>query len=349
MNIFHKVNHFRRVSLRRITRNIGKSRTLPDKNAAKNLQVKRVLISRPNNRLGNLLLITPLLQEVSHTFPDCRIDLFVRGGLAPILFKNYEHVANVIELPKKPFQSLFSYMWGWIRLKNYHYDLVINVVNYSSSGRLSTQFSRAKLKIFGELNEEIRVKHEDYDHIAKHPVYTFRNYLETLGFEAKKGQIPSLDLKLDSDELVKGEKILQQLVHNDRETICIFTYATGRKCHSKEWWSEFYEKLKAEFKDFNIIEVLPQENISQIDFQATSFYSQDVREIGAVIANSALFIGADSGIMHLASAAKTPTLGLFSVSDEKKYQPYNNKNLSLNTTHTSITNCMDTIHKILGD
>jgi ADP-heptose:LPS heptosyltransferase len=37
------------------------------------------------------------------------------------------------------------------------------------------------------------------------------------------------------------------------------------------------------------------------------FYSKDIREIGAVIANTEIFIGADSGIMHLASASLTPT------------------------------------------
>ena len=46
-------------------------------------KIKRILICRPNHRLGNLLLITPLIQEISETFPDCKIDLFVKGGIAP--------------------------------------------------------------------------------------------------------------------------------------------------------------------------------------------------------------------------------------------------------------------------
>jgi ADP-heptose:LPS heptosyltransferase len=41
------------------------------------------------------------------------------------------------------------------------------------------------------------------------------------------------------------------------------------------------------------------ENVSQIAFKSPTFYSKDIREIGAVIANTEIFIGADSGIMHL--------------------------------------------------
>jgi predicted Rossmann-fold nucleotide-binding protein len=57
--------------------------------------------------------------------------------------------------------------------------------------------------------------------------------------------------------------------------------------------------------------VLPVENVSQIGFKAPTFYSKDVREIGALMANTEVFIGGDSGIMHLASASKVSTVGLF--------------------------------------
>jgi hypothetical protein len=44
-------------------------------------------------------------------------------------------------------------------------------------------------------------------------------------------------------------------------------------------------------------------------------------EVAAVIARSALFIGNDSGLMHLAAATGTPTLGLFGPSSVEQYGP----------------------------
>ena len=56
------------------------------------VEIKRVLICRPNQRLGNLLLVTPLVQEITETFPHYKIDLFEKGTLAPKVFKNYGNV-----------------------------------------------------------------------------------------------------------------------------------------------------------------------------------------------------------------------------------------------------------------
>lgn len=61
----------------------------------------KILIVRPNHRLGNLLLITPLIKEIENTFSNPSIDLFVKGNLTEIIFKNYNAVNKHIKLPKK--------------------------------------------------------------------------------------------------------------------------------------------------------------------------------------------------------------------------------------------------------
>lgn len=332
MSILNKVNVYRRILTRSLTKNIGSSQKNQVIDLTQKIEIKRVLISRPNHRLGNLLLITPLVQEVTATFPDCKIDLFVKGGLAPIVFKNYENINDIIELPKKPFKNLVAYFQVWIKIKKQNYDIVLNVDKNSSSGRLSAQFAIAKYKFFGESDDTIQLKHSDYEHIAKYPVYEFRHFLTKLGFQEKENPVPPLDLRLSPAELAEGKKIIDNIVPNDKKTISIFTYATDDKCYSEAWWEDFYELLKITFEDYNIIEVLPVENISQIGFKAPTFYSKDVREIGSVIANTEIFIGADSGIMHLASSTLTPTAGLFSRANINTYKPYSNDSVAINTT-----------------
>lgn len=347
MSILKKVNVFRRILTRNLTKNIGSSQKNQEIDLTQKIEIKRVLISRPNHRLGNLLLITPLVQEVINTFPECKIDLFVKGGLAPIVFQNYENINHIIELPKKPFKNLINYFQVWVKIKSAKYDIVINVDKNSSSGRLSAQFANAKYKFFGEIDDTIQLQYNDYEHIAKYPIYEFRSFLTTLGFQQKEHPIPSLDLKLSPAELAEGKKIVDALVPNDKKTIAIFTYATADKCYSETWWEEFYSKLKTTHEDYNIIEVLPVENISQIGFKAPTFYSKDIREIGSVIANTAIFIGADSGIMHLASASLTPTVGLFSRSNQKKYAPYNTNSVAINTNTSTTEESIKVIDSIL--
>ncbi|SHM49151.1 glycosyltransferase family 9 protein [Flavobacterium chilense] len=349
MSVLSKINDYRRGIMRNLTKNIGKPKMEDDFILVDKTEIKRVLICRPNGRLGNLLLITPLVQEVAETFPNCKIDLFVKGTLAPIIFENYNVVDKTIHLPKKPFKNLLEYLKVWISIKKEPYDMAINVDQNSSSGRLAVRFSNAKYKFYGDSNEEQSQQKSDYDHIAKYPVYNFRNYLTKLRLTKSNKIVAPIDLKLSSAEITNGKKLLNDLGDSDKKTICIFTYATGAKCLSEEWWERFYTQLTAEYKNYNIIEILPVENVSQIGFKAPSFYSKDIREIGSVIANADLFIGADSGIMHLASAVQTPTIGLFSVSNLKKYEPYDNSSVGIDVTLYTKKEYIKTINSILNN
>jgi len=342
-----KINQFRRSLMRSITGNIGKSNQIHKVDSIDPNQIKRVLISRPNHRLGNLLLITPLVQEVSRTFPHCKIDLFVKGNLAPIVFENYKEMGQIIKLPKKHFKELSGYLNGWISIKKNNYDLAINVDKDSSSGRLSVQLANATYKFFGEGDEDIQSKYADYNHIAKYPVYNLRNYLAKLGIPKKESPVPSLLLQLSDAEKNAGKEILDQLVSPKKKTICLFTFATGAKCYSVEWWAKFYERLQIEFDEYNLLEVLPIENVSQIGFKAPTFYSKDIREIAAFFSNTAVFIGADSGMMHLASAAQIPAIGLFSVTNIEKYQPYNANSVAIQTDLTELDDWIKIIHEVL--
>lgn len=340
-----KLNVFRRKLMRLLTRNVGPSKTYIKGDSE--IAINRILINRPNGRLGNLLLITPLVKEVSETFPNSKIDLFVKGNLAPILFENYENVDHYIILPGKPFKNLFQYAGTWIRLKKNSYDLVFNVIPTSSSGRLSTKVARSKNKSFGDLPQTFKDQYDDYAHIAKYPVYSFRKYLNFLGLETKDKPVYALDLNMNPSEIEVGKRILDDLVKNDKKAICIFTYATGEKRLTEVWWTEMYEKLQSTFPDYNIVEVLPKENVSQIAFKAPTYYSREIREIGAFIHNSAVFIGADSGMMHLASAAGTPTVGLFSITNHEVYAPYNGNSIAINTNSCTTEECVLKIKNVL--
>ncbi|NML56848.1 glycosyltransferase family 9 protein [Chryseobacterium cheonjiense] len=346
MKIPKGINLFRRSIMRGLTKNIGKSAL--KKSEKNDVKIKKILISRPNHRLGNLLLLSPLVQEVSNTFPESKIDLFVKGQITPIIYKNYTHIDKIIQLPKKPFSNIFKYLKGWISLRTRKYDLVINANFGSSSGRISTLVANSRYKMFGEFDEKYVEKIQDYQHSAKQSIYNLRQFLSELGVSENNETIPNLDIKLDAKETEAGKKKLFSITQNDKPTICLFTNATGDKCYSEQWWSDFYNILKETFPDYNIVELLPVENISKLNFAIPHFYSKDIREMGGFIANTAVFIAADNGVMHLASASGTPTVGLFMVTDENLYKPYNPKSFSVNTQQTTNEDIMNLLRTTIG-
>lgn len=348
----NRINEYRRIVMRKITKNIGASTSsdLTNYYTQEGGNVKKILVSRPNSRLGNQLLVLPLVETLEKLFPNAKIDLFVRGGLSPIIFENYKCINKYICLPKKPFKQLYQYAKVWMGIKSEKYDIAINIAVNSSSGRLSTSISKAKIKIFNDEIPELTNRYTDYKHIAKFPVYNLLYAIGLLPNDAPNPVIPPLDLRLSNAELDNGKKVLEQYTDPTKETIAIYTFATGDKCYSPSWWNPMYDKLVTQFGNtYNILEVLPAENVSQIDFKAKSYYSRDIREMAAVIANTKVFITADCGIMHLASATITPVVALFSITHADTYRPYNQKSIAIDTNTENSDQIIETIKNILTE
>ncbi|HEY4540146.1 MAG TPA: glycosyltransferase family 9 protein [Faecalibacter sp.] len=327
MSFKSQINHYRRTIMKALTGNIG-NRFLAEKGKIDpNFKINRVLICRPNQRLGNTLLITPLVQDIILFNPNVSIDLFVKGGVSHVIFENYPQINQIFKLPSKPFKELYKYLKIWFKIRSENYDLVINVHEESASGRIATKVSRSKFKLFGD--EFIKdLNRDEQVHLGKIPVYQFRKFIEALTNVQSHSDFPKLNLKLSEYEIDYGKKILSELIQDSsKETIAFFTYATGSKCYVAEWWDKFYLEFTNEFSNkYNLIEILPVENISMLNRKLPTFYSQNIREIAAVIDNCSLLIAADSGMMHLGCATSTKNIGLFKSNNFKKYQPYGSGN-----------------------
>ncbi|WP_228237798.1 glycosyltransferase family 9 protein [Allomuricauda sp. M10] len=284
--------------------------------------IERILICRPNHRLGNLLLLSPLVQELESTFPNSEIDLLVNHSCAIQLYQNYDNVNNVIVFPKKPFKSPIKYLRALVRFRSKNYDLAINAVMESCTGRLFTSISKARFKFVGDDDADKTERH-----IAKQVIYSLREFLPSIGVISNDAIPPNLDLRLANEELIHGGSLVYDIVQNAHPIICLYPNATG----TEKWWLDLYGHLQKVFPDVNIIEILPKENSPTIGVGVPFLYANDVRELAAIIANTDVFIGPDSGMMHLASSSLTPTIGLFSVTDMEKHKPYNEGSVAIQT------------------
>lgn len=341
------INRIRKKFMNSLTSGVG-SRIIVRKNFSLSMDSpKRILVVRPNSRLGNQLMLTPLLQEIEILLPDSKIDLFVRGNLAPILFANYKQIDRIIKLPPKPFKQLKKYIGTWINLRKHRYDLVFNVDSSSSSGRLCTKWVSGKAKYFGD-DSDLK-DNQDAIHMAKWPVYNFRWFLGQLDIEVANSAPLPLSLKLSDSETQKGKELLTKMVGNDKPTIMFYTFATGDKCLSKEWWKPFFSELKRRYGNaYNLLEVLPKENVSQIDFDSLNYYSTDIREMGGVMHSGKVFITGDCGVMHLASSVGIPTIALFSRDNIRTYEPYNQGSASFLSNEVSLQQLISRIDELVS-
>jgi ADP-heptose:LPS heptosyltransferase len=348
MNIKKPINNARRRFMDWITKGIG-ANTIQQPASLDGELIRRILVCRPNHRLGNMLMITPLIQEITHYFPDASVDLFVQGGAAVPIFRNYPQISRIIQLPGRPFSRLLHYAGGWATIRfGIKYDLVINAYGGSSSGRLSTRFARARHRIFIEDRKTAGIPAgEDDRHMAKYPAEQFRLQMNKAGILPAAGPVPFMDLMLDEEEILAGRAALLKITGNDRPTICLFTNATGDKLYPASWWSEFYSKLHTANSEFNIVEVLPVGALSQLAEELPRYFDRDIRKVAAFFRNCALVIAGDSGIMHLASAAGASLLGLFKVTNMRVYAPYNTESRAIDTRTLSVDEILTVVNIML--
>ncbi len=309
-------------------------------------KINRILICRPNGRLGNMLLLTPLVREIHDAFPHATIDLFVKGPQASRVFREFPQMGRIIELPDRPFANLWRYAVTWAKLRQTKYDLVFNVDAGSSSGRLSTKFARGDYKDFGQGHNLDR--YPDAVHMAKNPVYRFREFLAALQLQPRNARLPELSLCLTREEKTQGAQKLHALIRNSNPVVGLFTYATGNKDMGKDWWQSMLLLLKEELPQVNFIELLPAHGVSNLDYKVPSVYSRNIREMAGVASNFQAFIGADSGVMHLASASGVPVIGLFTVTRKDRYAPYNRQSIGMDMNVHSTEDVVRKLKRIIG-
>ncbi|MBB6183557.1 glycosyltransferase family 9 protein [Oleiagrimonas soli] len=300
--------------------------------------IHRILVCRPNHRLGNTVLISPLLRELEALYPGAEIDILGAGCAAETLFGTRFQIRRIVSLPRRiprhPLRAL-----RLIRSVTHdRYDLAIDACLQSNMGRLLLGACSARYKIGFPYDAEAGTPLASYhhgcpEHFALRNVHLLRVALGC----ASTREWPRLHVGLDPLELTRGKCVVDAILDSpadapeQRPVLGIFANATGDKRYPEDWWQDFVATLRERQPDVRIVDILAEHGLSQLPGTAHPFFSRNLRKLAAVLANLDGFISADCGVMHLASAVGTPTLGLFSRDNAAKYAPYGDLNRAIHT------------------
>lgn len=299
--------------------------------------IHRVLICRPNHRLGNAVLISALLAEVEALYPGAEIDLVSGGDAAQSLFGDRFLVRRVFSLPRKVARHLWSTIVLLRQLRSDSYDLAIDACNGSQSGRLLLAIVKARFKLgFPDASTRTGSAWQGWscsEHMGQRSVFLLR---AAYAGEVE-GPCTPLNLRLSDTEVQQAKQALQAILHAShqpatrRPVIGMFANATGAKRYGEDWWTRFVSALLVCQPDLLIVDLVAEHGRTQLGGNFASYYTRNLRRLASVIVNMDGFISADCGVMHLAAASGTPTLGLFSVTSSKKYGPYGPANAAIDT------------------
>lgn len=302
--------------------------------------VYRILVCRPNHRLGNAILLTPVIAELERLYGGAEIDIVAEGDAAAEIFSTFFSVSHVYCLPKRGFKHPAAFLSMLLRIRRTHYDLIVDPCLGSGFSRILTRVLRGRRKIgFSDKPGNSGLTHAvpasmAPRHMAKRAVSLLRWSISPDAFAAT--EFPPLDIRLTELERAHGLAVLRDLLATSRQSqaapvIGVFANATGAKCYAQSWWNELVDALKSFSPGCSIVEIVPMHGHSMFDSRWPGYYSTSIRRMGAVMSAVDLMISADCGVMHLAVASRVPTIGMFCVTDEAVYGPYGARNAALRT------------------
>jgi heptosyltransferase-2 len=269
---------------------------------------KRILIVRPD-RIGDVILSTPIPREIKKTYPDSFVAVLVRQYTQDIYFNN-PYVDKIILIDDDPQKSF------WQKVKE------IRKYKFTHSLLLLPTERLNYLLFFAGIPYRIGVGHKFYQFI------TFARYVDRKKYIPLRHEVDyCMDLarkigvksnNLDTEIFLNNEE--KQKVNPTRELLKGKKYLVGIHTSSgnssPNWTVDGYRKLVLSLTKKVGISVVVTDNIipdqlKQIESVSYPNENKSLRESIINFASLDLLISASTGPMHIAAALKVTTLSMF--------------------------------------
>nr|WP_175581308.1 glycosyltransferase family 9 protein [Thalassospira sp. HF15] len=259
-----------------------------------------------SNRLGDAVLSTSVLRHYVESYPGIRVTVACGPVAAPI----FEGVPNLERIIKMPKQKRGGHWWKlWKSVVMNWWDIIVDL-----------RGSATAYVLLGRKRVVLPGNDDDLHRVAQ--------LGKLIGVEP--APLPMIWTRPED------EARAQTLIPDDGRALL----AVGPSANwvGKTWHPERFEKTIGELTksgavlenarvllvgapnerdtSLPVIESIPLERRVEI------FGTEHLLTVMACIKKADLYIGNDSGLMHMAAASARPTLGLFGPSREEHYGPY---------------------------
>ena len=276
--------------------------------------------------IGDVLLATPTIRAIKAARPDVRVTMMVNRGTEDVLSGNPD-LDEIMVLDKGSLGAQSRLIAG---LRHRQFDTVIDLTDGDRSAFLSW-ISGAPVRI--GFNDEQRWRGHYYTKIVlsvsgtRHRVDRDLEALKPLGIQAGS---TDPQLWLTPEEVNSADHLLDQLGVQRSQSIVILQ--PGARYWFKAWpperFAELADRLTSQYgcqvliggshQDIDLAEQIRQmAKSSPINAAGCT----TIKQFAAIAKKSALFVGSDSGAMHIASAVGTPVVALFGPSSPVEWGP----------------------------
>ena len=276
--------------------------------------------------IGDVLLATLTARAIKSARPEVRVTMLVTRGTEDVLFGNPD-IDEVLILDKDSLAAQWQIITG---LRRRRFDIVLDLTDGDRAAFLSW-ISGAPVRI--GFNDGHRWQGRFYTQVVRfergvqHRIDRDLEALKLMNIQAGS-QDPQLWLTPEEEH--SADQLLDQLGVQRSQSIVILQ--PGARYWFKAWpperFAELADRLTSQYGCQVLIGGTSQEGdlAQQIRQLAKSCPivmagRTTVRQFASIAKRSALFVGNDSGAMHIASAVGTPVVALFGPSNPREWRP----------------------------
>jgi len=285
--------------------------------------LKRVLVFRLDNKLGNAILLLPLIQSIKNSTPKVQIDVLYSSNYSQI-FDDHPDINSIITYDQKYLlKNPLRYLSFIKQLRKNKYDIIFSSTNSNSfsvsqalfAGLLKSEFTigfdwKESATIYSDV-----VKGNTQIHYSQAQVDLWRYFDKNAKFE-----IPRVCFVPDISNEPVNEKVL------------FWFGATGNKILPKVLFEEILSFLNENNVAYQLAAGPHDEHLltqySSINKEDVIFLKGSLKESAEFFKKYQVVIIPDTGPMHLAIALGISTVQVFVNSDPVWYA-YKGKNIFL--------------------
>ena len=299
----------------------------------KDFSPTRILVVKLDH-IGDVLLATPVLSNLRQAYPNTELHALC-GKWSRVILENHPDVDQVIEYNSPAFcrseapTTLKQTGQLLKHLRHQNYDLLIElrgdlrIIWFSILKVSPKRLCRASLQIANKLGfQKFSSRHEA------------RRNLDVLKQTDIATPIHNTTFSISEENEAYASKLLgeQQI---ERE-LPIITIHPGSPISIKRWKPERFAELadwlitkkRAQILFVGVpdeVQIITQIQALMKNESINIAGKTTIPQLASILNISSMFVGNDSGPMHLAAAVGIPTIGLYGPGDPKKFGPVGEK------------------------
>lgn len=297
------------------------------------IRVRKILVIRQHDQLGDLLLSTPVFRALKSRFPKANLTVIVRSYTQSIL-SHHPCIDQVLVF----YENLLQ--WSPVKLirfilslrSGFDLTIVLNTVSHSMSSDTMAALSNAPFILGSSHLLFSGCKKNFYYNLlapyASQPKHQSERNLDIVRYIKADTDIMREEIGLSAEEKKKALNHFQPFLRENKPIIGIHPGAgkIPNRWPARRFAETADELIKKSMGAVVLFQGPGEENLVEA-IQANMKHSCHImpkltlRDLAASFSHLNLFICNDTGVLHVAASVGTPTIALFGPTDPALWKP----------------------------